>query len=304
MSGAIEQTGSTYQGSNFAKAVMVSTAKTGKTCFIVASALGALPWQREGGVVDHPKNLHVIAIDANSLGGIRDFLIKSCNAPEEALQYKVWNLQNAVREAYAETEDYSLTFYNVLVTTLNKIHQQCKGVPFIHIASLTGAAMALERSIIGPPGSGGRKNSSGEPSGRGYSDMSKWKSLEHQLFSLQNMFQVDLAHCAWEAHVDVGPAPVGNAEVKTSIRVSGSAGRHWATNAEQVFSIKREFGQRYKETQVDKCHLETKTGLEALQINGRRFNECLDPQERDMTVAFKKLGLKVGHWNARSNKTK
>lgn len=297
-----EQTGESYQGSNYAKAVFVSTAKIGKSCFIVASALGCLPWQRDGGVVDSPRNLHVIAIDANSLGGIRDFLTKSCGASSEALGYKVWNLQDDVRQAYAETEDYSLSFYNTLVTTLGKIHHQAKGVPFIHIASLTGAAMALERSVVGPPGSGGRKSQDGSPSGKGYSDMSKWKSLEHQLFSLQNMFQVDVAHCAWEAHVDVGPAPVGNAEVKTSIRVSGSAGRHWATNAEQVFSIKREFGQRYKETQVDKAHLETKTGLEALQINGRRFNECLDPQERDMTLAFKKLGLKVGGWGARSKK--
>lgn len=299
------QTGSTYQGSDYAKATMVSTAKSGKSSFIIASVLGLLPWQKEGGVVDHPKNLHVIALDANSLGGIRDFLMKSCGAPEEALQYNVYNLQDSVRQAYAAEEDYDLGLYNTLVTCLITIQQRLKGVPVIHMASLTGAAMALERSCAGPPGAAGRKNKEGVPTGKGVMDQSKWQSLSHQLFSLQNMYQVDTHHMLFEAHIDKGPPPMGNNESpRESIKVSGSAGRHWSTNSEQVFSIKREFGQRYKETQVDKCHLETKTGLEALQINGRRFNECLDPQERDMTVAFKKLGLKVGHWNARSNKTK
>lgn len=300
-----EQTGDTYQGSTYSKSVFVSTAKVGKSSFIVASALGVLPWQREGGVVDHPKNLHVLAIDANSLGGIRDFLVKSCGASGEALQYQVYNLQDDVRQAYAGTEDYDLTFYNVMVSTLERIKQKLKGVPFVHIASLTGAAMALERSIVGPPGSAGKKNRDGDLTGKGYSDVSKWKSLEHQLNSLQNMYQVDTHHLAWEAHIDKGAPPITERTETTAretIKVSGSAGRHWATNAEQVFAIKREFGNRHLNTQVDKVHLDTRNGMEALQVNGRKFNECLDPQERDMAVAFKKLGLKVGHWGQKKVK--
>lgn len=301
----VEQTGLTYQGSTYAKATFVSTPKIGKTSFLVASALGVLPWQREGGIVDHPKNLHVVSVDAGSLGGIRDFLLKSCGASEEALGFTVWNLQDSARRVGESAQEYDLNFYNDLMAVFTKIQDRAKGVPVVHVASLTGVSQALERSIVGPPGSAGCKAKDGRVTGKGYSDISKWQALSHQLSTVQNTFQVDDWHCLWETHLDQGaPQMIGNApEPKQSIRVSGSAGRWWAFNCESVFNIKREFGQKYKETTVDKVYLDTKHGIEVLS-GGRKFNECLDAQERDMTAAFRKLGLKVGHWGAEARKKK
>lgn len=40
-----EQTGSTYQSTEYAKMLAVGEAKMGKTCSLVAGALGVLPWQ-------------------------------------------------------------------------------------------------------------------------------------------------------------------------------------------------------------------------------------------------------------------
>jgi hypothetical protein len=300
-----EQTGLTYQGSKYAKATFVSTPKIGKTSFLVASALGVLPWQKEGGIVDSPKNLHVVSVDAGSLGGIRDFLLKSCGAPEEALGFTVWNLQDSARRVGESAQEYDLTFFGDLMAVFNKIQERTKGVPVVHIASLTGVSQALERSVVGPPGSAGRRGQDGKVIGKGYGDISKWQALGHQLSTIQNTFQVDDWHCLWETHLDQGaPQMTDNApEPKQSIKVSGSAGRWWAFNCESVFSIKREFGQRYKETTVDKVYLDTKHGIEVLS-GGRKFNEVLDPQERDMTATFRKLGLKVGHWNQREKKQK
>ena len=204
-----------------------------------------------------------------------------------------------------DQQEYSLQFYNDLMAAFTRIKERTRGVPVVHVASLTGVAQAIERSIVGPPGAAGRRDKEGRPIGKGYGDISKWQALSHQLSTIQNMWQIDDWHCLWEAHLDLGaPQMTDNApEAKQSINVSGKASRWWAFNCEQVLSIKREFGQRYKESMVDKVYMDTKHGIEVLS-GGRKFNEVLDPQERDMTAMFRKLGLKVGHWGMKEKKAK
>lgn len=288
------QTGSNYQGSNFAKALFVSEGKVGKSSFEIASALGVLPWQKYGGVVERPEDLYVITFDANALGGIQRFLMESCKAPKEALNFNVFNLQDDMRKASERDTPYDETFYNLCVSVVQKIGNEIKGggVPMMIFSSLTGMAAGLERSIVGGP------------NGKAYSDPMKWKMLAHQLHTIQNFAQVDRWHCIWEAHVDksenmqvgagAGPA------VKETIRVSGEAGRNWGYNVEQVFRLYRNYGQRFEKTNIDTVYMDTQPKM-GFVANGRNFNEALAPKEYDMTHTFMKLGLKVGHWGQKAD---
>lgn len=282
----LEQTGENYVSSKFAKALLASEAKVGKSCFLIASALGVLPWQKHGGIVDDPRNLHVITFDANALGGIQRFLLETCGAPKEALGFKVYNLQDSLRRVAEGDTDYDMTLYGEIMTCIEKMKQAAKGTPVLHISSLTGAAKGLERSVVGPP------------AGKGYSDISKWKLISHQLHELQNFAQVDRWHCLWEAHIDK-TVPMSQGKdaqpAKESLAISGEAGRTWTYNVEQVFRIRRMFGQVFDKTKCDQVYLDTRSDIGS----GRNFNEALDAKEPDMTLAFKKLGLQVGHWGAK-----
>lgn len=281
----IETTGAEYKASEYAKALTASESKVGKTTFLVGSCLGVLPWQKYGGVVDTPENLHVITFDANALGGIQKFLTQSCGAKAEALKFRVWNLQDDMRKVSETSGDYDMTFYSAVLGVLDKIHDRVKGVPAVIFSSLTGLANGIERSIVG------------EPKGRGYSDASKWKALAHQLHEIQNFAQVDRWHIFWEGHLDK-QAQLGlknEAPAKETIRVSGEAGRNWGYNVEQIFRIRRQFSQPHPGTKVDQVYLDTRPSLDFV-ASGRGFTESLEAKEPDLTVALGKLGLKVGHW--------
>lgn len=289
-----EQTGETYESSKYAKALLASESKVGKSCYLVASALGALPWQRHGGIVDRPENLHVITFDANALGNMNRFLVETCGAPKEALKYRVYNLQDDMRRVSESDSDYDMGFYNTVFQALMLIQDRAKGVPVVLFSSLTGLAAGVERSIIGPP------------NGKGYSDPSKWVALAHQLTEIQNFAQIDKWHVLWEAHLDKPPPPPMKAAEnppKESIRVSGKAGRHWAYNVEQVFRIRRQMGMKHTGTKVDQVYLDTQPALDFI-ASGRGFTEALSAKEPDMTVAFHKLGLQIGRWNAPAREPK
>lgn len=290
----IETTGELYQSSKYAKALCVSGSKVGKSCFLVASALGVFPSQKFGGIIDKPANLHVITFDANALGGIQNFLTKTCNAPKEALGFRVYNLQDSFRRVSDSDSEYDMTFFNDVFVALDKIktHAAKGGVHAVLFSSLTGLAAGLERAVIGPPGN--KKGNGADPS--------KWQAFSHQLTEIQNFSQVDSWHCLWEAHLDKAPAldmGSGAPQAKETIRVSGKAGRSWAYNVEQVFQIRRNMGQKHPNTNCDVVYLDTRPSLDFIS-NGRGFTENLAPQEPDLTVAFKKLGLTVGRWNSPS----
>lgn len=283
------ETGFTYKSAEYAKALTASEAKVGKTTFLIGSCLGVLPWQKSGGVVDTPENLHVISFDSNALGGIARFITETCKAPKEALNFKVYNLQDTMRRVSESDNDYDMSFYFEVMEAIEKIRQTAKGVPAVIISSLTGLASGFERAIVGPP------------TGKGYSDPSKWKALAHQLHEVQNFVQVDRWHTFWEGHVDK-PATmqVGqNApQAKETIRVSGEAGRNWGYNVEQIFRIRRNFGTVFGQSKVDQVYLDTRPSLDFV-ASGRGFTEALEPKEPDLTVALDKLGLKTGHWGAK-----
>lgn len=291
------QNGETYTNAQYLKALAASLPKIGKTNFLIASALGCFPWQVEGGLVDRPENLHILTFDAGALTGVGKFLTQTCGAPKEALKYKVYNFQDDVRRVAEGGTDYDFTIYNAIKQCVQDILATARGVPVLHVSSLTGMAAAIERSIVGPP------------KGKGYSDASKWKMLAHQLHELQNLMQVDSWHMLWEAHIDK-PAPPPQKKKddeddgtgpKESIRVSGEAGRNWAYNTEQVFKIYREMGRKHPGTKCDLMGVDTQPAMDFL-ASGRGFTENLNPREPDLAVAARKLGLKIGGWNAKSKK--
>jgi hypothetical protein len=292
----IESTGDTYQSSKFAKSLCASDPKAGKTTYLISSALGLLPWQKTGGIVDKPENLHVISFDANALGGVKRFLLETLGAPKEALNFKVYNLQEDFRRISVNEGDWDLSFYGIVQSALERVRDRCNGgSPVLLISSLTGLAQGCERALAGPVVMGKK--------GAGM-DMAKWAAFAHQLGEVRNFAQIDSWHCLWEAHIHKpmarGQGNEGDDMAKESIQVSGKTGQNFAYNVEQVFRIRRAFGQKSQTNpKVDLTYLDTAPSLDFI-AGGRNFTEALQPKEYDPTEAFKKLGLIVGHWNSKS----
>ena len=284
----IKSTGGTYQSSKFGKATCVGDAKQGKSSYLVAGALGVLPWsdKKVGGIVDRPENLHVFTFDQGALSGITRFLTDTCKAPAEALNFTVYNMEGDVNKLYDGDSDYDLSLYNTILTTVQDAMSTAKkgGTHACIFSSLTGMAKAMERGVVGPP------------KGKGYGDQSKWQIISAKLMEIQNWVQQDVWHTFWEAHLDKAPT-MGSDVAKESIQVSGKAGRSWTFNTPQVFRIRRQFGTVHAGTKCDLTYLDTKPNLDFI-ANGRGFTESLDAKEPCPAAAFKKLGLQVGGWGA------
>jgi hypothetical protein len=288
----IESTGDTYQSSQYAKTLAISHAKVGKSCFLIGGALGLLPWQKFGGIVDKPEHLHVMTFDANALGHVNLFLKKTCGAPDAAFKYHVINMQDDLRRTSESQRDYDMTFYNLILSKLMEIWDKVrakKGVHALIISSLTGLAQGVERGLVGPPGSSG--------GGRGYADRNKWTLLSQQLNEVRNYAQIDGGHTIWEAHLDQTTSNDG--VTKETIRVRGEAGRSWGYNVEQVFKIQRSFGKVHAGTKCDLMHFNTKPTTDFI-ANGRGFNELLGAEEPDISHTYYKLGLTIGQWGRKS----
>lgn len=290
----IETDLSGYQASKYAKALFASDPKVGKTCFLVAQALGVFPGQKEGGIVSKPRNLHVVAFDESALVGLQKFLTKSCKASDEVSTISVYNMQDDIRVAFNTQTEYDGTFYRKVTEVIAKIHEKAiaGGTHAMIISSLTGLAQAMERAIIGPPERGGS-------GGKGYSDENKWVKFAQSLTEIRNRAQIDNLHCIWEAHLDKQMSGRGqDAVAKTSLMVAGKTGRNWCYNVGQVFRIVREHGNQIEGTKVDNVFIDTRPSGDFIP-GGRGYNENLKETEADMTAAFMKLGLKVGQWGAK-----
>lgn len=295
-----EETGATYQSSKYAKALVAADAKVGKTCFLVGQALGAFPNQKFGGVVDKASHLHVLTFDAAALTGVNLFLRKSCGKGEEYLKYRVYNHQDEFKKVALERTDWNYDLYNSVVASLQKVTERAKAEGGVHVlifSSLTGLAEGILRAIAGPP----------DPKKKGQGmDPAKWSEFARQLVDIRNFAQVDSHHTLWEAHVDRGPQfsmkknDNEDEGAKESIHVPGQAGRNWSFNVEQVFRIRREMGNTYNGTKVDRAFLDTRPSMDFI-AGGRSFTELLEPREYDMTVAFHKLKLKVGQFGKKKS---
>lgn len=292
-----EETGATYKSSQYAKLLVAADSKVGKSTSIIAGCLGVLPWQSNGAVVDKPANLHVITTDSNALGHIKKFLTETCKAPEEALGFRVYNMQDDYQKAFEGQSAYEAMFYNTLMATITKVQERARTQPGVHallLSSVTTMGRALQRGVSGPI------TSDGTTVKKSTMDKSKWPMFNMQLNELQAHGQSNLYHCIWEGHLSKkldfnSKDENGQPEEKDGIQLQGSVGASWAANVEQVVTMHRQFGVVAPGTKCDKTYYNTKPNLNMV-ASGRGFTELLEKSEPCITTMFEKLGLKVGKW--------
>jgi hypothetical protein len=294
-----ESSGADAADSRHAKTLTAGKGKVGKSFFDIASLLGLFPWQEEGGVVDKPSHLHVIGIDYGAITGVKASLKKLLNAPDEALNFRYYSLQEDFKATFTRSTHWDYTFYNQCLQALAAVRANWQkapgGVHALLISSITTLQSGLERGLSGAP------DASRKGSGM---DESKWQALYGQVNEFRNYAQVDDWHCLWEAHIDEVPASMRSDEgPKEKLQLKGLAGRDFANNVEQIFMVRRNFGQPHKGTRVDEMYFDTRPTMGFI-AGGRATTENLKAQEPDMTKAFRKLGLRVGGWKPGVKKKK
>lgn len=298
------QTGESYESSAYAKVLAVSDPKVGKTFFLLLGMLGLLPWQKKGGVVDKPSHLHVLTSDANALGNVQKTMkqmivdVKSL----DALKFNVYNMQDDLNLIHTSKVAWDMSFYNQIVLVQQRIQERVTKFPGVHVvlvSSLTGLAAGILRGIQGPPAQETEGGSVKKGSGM---DQAKWSAFAGQVAEIRSMFQLDLWHCIWEAHLHK-PSASGQkkddgdeADAKReSLQIPGQSGANFAYNVEQVFRIRRNFGRKYQGSKIEEVFFDTAPSVDFI-TGGRNVTESLNEKEYDPTVAFEKLGLRVGHW--------
>jgi hypothetical protein len=125
--------------------------KAGKTSFLAASCLGALPWQTEGGLVDRPENLHIVGFDAAFADGLVDFITKRCGKPESYLNVSVRPMTSAAKDAGSDAE-WDFKFYSAVMREFKEVKAAAAkgGVHAVIVSSLTGLAEGLVSGVTLP----------------------------------------------------------------------------------------------------------------------------------------------------------
>lgn len=287
-------TGDTMTQGKYIKLLAMSYAKSGKSSFLVAQALGLMPWQRHGGIVTDPKHLHVIALDQDALDGIKDFL-NMCGAPKEAHNYDVFDMREDYRSLADNPAQYNHTFFNTLMGIRMEIQNNIQPgeTHAVIMSSFTTMAKAMERALMGKP-------TGSEKSGKGNGSYDLWGMLKLQMGDIQTSFQVDKAHMLWEAHLEsiTVKDESGKNIQQEALQVHGSSAKQWPNNTSHNFIIRRDRFTNHPGTEINNMYLEPKAGLAF--ISGGRNEIKLADREPDLTIVLKKLGYEVGRWNDRS----
>ncbi len=217
--------------------------------------------------------------------------LAACGAPAEANSYTYWKMQDDVLLAGRSTNEWDYTFFNSVMDCIRRIQDKLSKVKggCIIISSLTTLGLTLERAMAGPAGA---------KMGGGM-DQSKWQDFARQLSDIRSELQVDSWHCIWEGHIYKPPNTSQNKDENKpeTLQVSGKSGFNFPNNVAEVFSLQREFGQKYQGSKIDKTYFDTRPTMDFM-AGGRLSNEKLGPREVDLTVMYHKLGLKTGRWNA------
>mgnify|MGYP001596547606 CR=1 FL=1 len=269
--------------SDFMTSFVVGEGKVGKTTFLVASCLGALPHQKKG-LVDKPENLHLVGFDQAFADGLLRFLKESCKRGPEYLNLSVHPLTEVTAKASSGSGwDYGV--YNATMAEIRAIQADVKkgGVHATIFSSLSGLAGGIKAGLAGSP----------DPSKKGSGmDQSKWDGMSHQLNALRNYAQGDdNQHIFWEGHIMKSSA-AKEEDQKDENGIQGSAGKSWGFNVDSVLRLRRE-QSKYPGTAVDKVFMDTRPTLDFVS-GGRGFNEALAPREYDLVEMAEKLGKRVG----------
>jgi hypothetical protein len=268
----------------YAKDAIMAETKSGKTTWLVASLLGALPHQKES-VVSTPADLHLLGFDEGFGDGLGDFIINSCKKSDALLGVTVHNLADIRRKSGSE-KDWDFTFQAAATEAANKIlaatsaAHKAGRVSAVVVSSLTGLNEGLQTGLAGPPN---------EAKKGGGMDLSKWQDLERQIIALRNKLHVDTHHTFWECHVMKAEKMEGNQKtiVEEVDAGAGKGGKHFGANVEFIFRLRRE-AAKYEGTQVDKCFIDTKPTMGTF-ATGRKATLLAD-RETDLVEILKKLG--------------
>jgi hypothetical protein len=315
-------TGWTYQAQKFSKMLAVSEAKVGKTCFLVAQALGVWPGQAHGGVVTKPEHLHVLTFDSDALTGVKEFLLMTCGAPLEAMNFKTYNFEDEARQVRTRADGGQDVFWPSVLRIVKEIQDGVRAgeVHVIIFSSLTVLYEAVAREAYG------------EPEKAGNNTQLDWMKAGNVLAEIRNVAQTDKAHVIWESHIYRPPPAVMKdaPPPKEQLQFAGKAGNNFVLNVSHVVRLRRNIGQKVGDdrkspvkvnavrpklkkgeiltdevlrtssretldTDADTVYMDTRVTMDGLGT-GRSFNERLAPREEDMTAMFMKLGLTVGGW--------
>lgn len=268
--------------SDFLKMFAVAEGKVGKTTYLAASCLGALPHQKKG-LVDKAESLHIIGFDEAFVDGLLKFIRDSCKRGEAYTKLSVHDLTDVVRKSSVGS-DWNYDVSNAVQAEMASIKAEIArgGVHALIFSSLTGLANGIEMGLSGAPVPGKK--------GAGM-DMAKWGSFNHQLNHIRNMAQADTHHTFWEGHVTKTRAK-DEEDQKETVSISGKIGQNWGFNVEQVVRLRREM-VKYPNTTIDKVYMDTRPTLDFVS-GGRGFNESLSPKEYDLVEMAEKLGKKIG----------
>lgn len=270
------------QKMQFAKLYVVGPAKAGKTCYLIASCLGALPEQKRG-LVTSPEHLHVLSIDIAATQGVGHFLTTLCKRSEQYLDIQIYDMAADVAKQRTVQTDWDHTFYNAALSQIRSIKQTIAkkgGVHAVIVSSLTGLSEILQRGISGPPDLSKKG---------GGMDESKWQHHARQLVEIRDLLQSDTHHTVWEGHM----FKAGSKDnVHDETGVPGKTGRNWGFNVSHVFRLVRE-SSKYQGSIIDKQFLDTKPSLD-FTVGGRGITGVLADKEYDLTEVCGKLGLAVG----------
>ena len=299
-----EQTLGTYQSSQYGKELFVAPAKGCKTTTIIAQTLGVSLGQESGGVVDKPDNLHIISFDAAAIAGVFKFLTDHMGASKEIHKVHIENLQEIAKAAFTEPSDYGSTFMQTLQETIAKIQGRCQknGIHVVMFSSFTMCAKAILRSISGPAFRVNNGKMFKSPM-----DQNKWNLLKQIMTELQWQVQQDNYHTFWEGHYGEKTSKEtdggGNPMTYDTINVDGNTAKTFPAQVERVWEINRS-PMKHK----DKNNKETKVNIMSFNpfpkfdfgdgMVGRGVTGVLTEKETDLTMAFHKLGLKIGQWGA------
>lgn len=268
--------------SEYLTSFAVAEGKVGKTTFLVASCLGALPHQKKG-LVDKPENLHLIGFDQAFADGLLRFLRESCKRGAEYANLSVHDLTSVTRKASSGGGwDYGV--YNASMAALTSIKNDVKkgGVHAAIFSSLSGLAGGIKQGLAGAP----------DPSKKGSGmDQSKWDGMSHQLNALRNAAHDTPMHIFWEGHIMKSSA-AKEEDQKDENGIQGSAGKSWGFNTDMVVRLRREMA-KYPGTTIDKVYMDTRPTLDFVS-GGRGFNEAVAAREYDLVEMAEKLGKKVG----------
>lgn len=284
-------------GSPYIKMLLLMGAKGGKTTFIVMSALGLWPWQQHGGVVSDPAHLHVIAVDQDCMDRFGKML-KLVGVSEKAIQYilsrvHVISMRDDVAKVLASKDTYNHSFLNALKLARQDIQSKVKSgeTHMVVMSSTTTMLKTDERALFGEP--------TGISGGKGYGSKDLWTILQGHAAEIQNMFQVDSWHMAWEGHVFKAPKPGGkDGETIDTLQIHG-AGKNWPVNTSHNLRIVRETvawkGPDGKPTPINPMYLDLSPSFDFLPTGGRGTAGMAE-KSYDMTEMLLDLGYQVGGW--------